>query len=537
MALHIRRLIPWGGSPLTEVKVAKFFHSTLSQEPKTRWVWEPGKTQGVTSEADLVVAVTYLRKQTRAPLRLAYISKLYVPIYVVGINATQSLLVSGVGNSTTRIKNVTVLPPEAFENLLSHVDNVEQVPRLIANLEKLVKNLDPTSLSLPNLMKPSMIHPICQLIDSSLPPPSKKRIMETNLDSEVVRILGETVREEIQRLEHCHEHLVHMLDAINKYIEVQLQYINEERLKIHQSTAAELDMAQLLNRLENILKFATNQCRQYIIQMDASPTKTDLIFQENPSDLIQPKILAQDFRKSLQQTSIELDVAFSQLEEAERRWLSVHEQEQKGLHHNGLLSSASEYPTLPVYKSSIPVADSKLSILVSLRQRILGSYPELIQTLHDISSTLEKQFNQFMEITAKTNGLRGNNEVVEIMIPVFIVKSINPTHYGIIPPLKLLHPESPIHWKQIKNVPPVKAFNVELYNDKFCGALEDLIRFEMLRNNGFRERLDRQAFRNNKLKHKKRIDRFLEGVKELSLRGLLSTNLADDITRFWMQIK
>lgn len=518
--------------------MAKFFQSTYSQEPKARWVWEPGKTkQGVPSEADLVAAVTYLRKQTRAPLRLAYISQLYVPIYVVGITTTQSLLVSGVGNSTTRIKNVTVLPPDAFENLLSHVDNVQQVPSLIANLDKLVKNLDPTSLSLPNLLKPSMIEPIRELIDSSLQGPSKKRIMETNLDSEVVRILGETVREEIQRLEQCQGHLVHMLDAINKYIEVQLQYINEERLKIHQSTAAELDMAQLLNHLEDILKFATSQCRQYILQMDASPTKTDLIFQENPSDLIQPKILAQDFRKSLQQTSIELDVAFSQLEEAEQRWLSVHEQEQRGLHQNGLLTSALEYPSVPVSKSSVPVADSKLSFLVSLRQRILGSYPELIQTLHDISSTLDQQYTRVIEITAKTNGLGRNNEVVEILIPVFVVKSINPSRYGIIPPLKLLHPESPIHWKQIKNVPPVKAFNVQLYNDVFCETLEDLIRFEMMRNTGFQERLDRQAFRNNKLKHEKRIDRFLEGVKELSLRGLLSTHLADDITRFWMQIK
>jgi hypothetical protein len=183
------------------------------------------------------------------------------------------------------------------------------------------------------------------------------------------------------------------------------------------------------------------------------------------------------------------------------------------------------------------VADSKLSLLVSLRQRILGSYPELIQTLHNISSTLEKQFNRFIEITAKTNGLRGKNEVVEIMIPIFVVKSIEPTRYGIIPPLKLLRPESPIHWKQIKKVPPVKAFNVQLYNDAFCGAMDDLIRFEIMRNTGFRDRLDRQAFRNNKLKHKKRIDRFLEGLKELSIRGLISTYLADDITQFWMQIK
>ncbi|MFX1566701.1 MAG: hypothetical protein ACFFCH_11995 [Promethearchaeota archaeon] len=524
---------------MTEVKVAAFFHSTLDKAAKKQWVWERGKKQrSFTSEADLVAAVTYLRMQTRAPIRLAYISKLYVPIYLVGINDTHSLIISGVGKSSTRIKNVTVLPPEAFENLLSHVDKVQQVPSLIANLDKLVKNLYPTSLTLPNVLKSSMIEPIRSLIDPSLSSPSKRLRLETEIDMKAAMELGASVRNEIQRLEESQKHLMHMLDAINQYIEGQLQYINEERLKIHQHTAAELGMAQLLNRLENILKFATTQCRQFIIQMDASPTKTDMIFQENPSDLIQPRILAQDFRKSLQQTSIELDVAFSQLEEAERRWLSIHEQEQQGLQQNVIMSSAPEFSSLQVSKSSPNVGmDSQLSLLVSLRERILGSYPALIQTLHEISSTLETQFNRFMEITAKTDDLRGTHPVVEILIPVYVVKSLNPTRYGVIPPLKFLRPKSPIHWKHIKNVPPVKAFNVDLYNDAFCGTLQDLIRSEVKRNTAFQEGLDKQAFRNNKLKHKKRIDRFLQGVQELSLCGLLSTHLADDITRFWMQLK
>jgi hypothetical protein len=297
-------------------------------------------------------------------------------------------------------------------------------------------------------------------------------------------------------------------------------------------------MAQLLTHLEGILKFATKQCRQFILQMDASPTKTDLIFQENPEDLIQPKILAHDFRQSLQQTSIELDVAFSQLEEAERRWLSIYEQEKMGLQQNVLMNPTPEYSLPHSPRKRAPIqAESQLSLLVSLRERILGSYPALIQTLHDISSKLEKQYKRLIDISANTDNVLGEDPVVELLVPIFVIKTLNPVHYAIIPPLKLLSPTDPIHWKGTKAIPPVKAFNVQLFDYAFCITLQNLLRSEMITKPKFRESLDNQALRNNKLEHKKRIDYFLQGVQELSLRGLMSTHLADDLTQFWLKIK
>ncbi len=524
---------------MTATQVAKFFQAVSKERAEERWVWEQRKERiGFTSEADLVAAVAYLRKQTRAPLRLEYISQLYLPIYLVSISSDNSLIIGGVGTSSIMLKNVTILPPEAFENLLSHVDDIEQVPRLITNLDKLVKNLHPTSITLPNVMKPSMADPIRRLIDHSLSHPSNKVCIESTLDTKGAIELGSAVREEISRLDHCHEHLMHMLDAINRYIEVQLQYINEERMKIHQNTAAELGMAQLLNHLEGILKFATNQCRQFIVQMDSSPTKTDLIFKESTEDLIQPQILAHDFRQTLQQTSIELDAAFSQLEAAERQWSSIYEQENIGIQHNMNVQSASEYTTFPSSKTRVNLEkDTQLSILVSLRERILGNYPVLIQTLHDLSSKLEKQYNRFIEISAKMGDLQGEHQIVKVLVPIFMVKTSNPTRYAIIPPLKLLRPTSPIHWKGSKQVPPVKAFNVTLFDESFCIKLQDMLRSEMVTRPKFRDTLDKMAHRSNKLKHKKRIDQFLHGVQELSLRGLLSTHLAHDLSQFWIQIK
>lgn len=524
---------------MTETKVAAFFRSSVKPQSKSQWVWESKKGKSnFTSESDLVAAVTYLRLQARSPLRLSYISQLYLPIYLIRVNPEHRLIICGVGNSSVTLKNITVLPPEAFENLLTHVEEAQQVPSLIVNLEKLVKNLDPTSITLPNVLKPATLDPIFRLIEPSLPKPSKKQCIQTAFDEKAALALEALVRSEMSRLDLCHEHLMHMMDAINHYIERQLDYINEERLKIHQNTAAELGMAQLLNHLEGILKFATTQCRQFILQMDASPTKTDLIFRENPEDLVQPKILAHDFRQSLQQTSIELDVAFSQLEEAERRWLSIYEQEKMGLQQNGLMNPATKYSLSHSPQKSVPVhAESQLSILVSLRERILGSYPALIQTLHDISSKLEKQYKRIIDISAITDNMLGEDPVIELLVPVFVIKTLNPTRYAIIPPLKLLRPTDPIHWKGTRSVPPVKAFNVQLFDDEFCISLQNLLRSEMITKPKFRESLDNQALRNNKLRHKKRIDYFLQGVQELSLHGLMSTHLADDLTQFWLKIK
>ncbi len=524
---------------MSVTKVAAFFRSALKEEPEARWVWERGKEKsGLTSESALAAAVTYLRMQARSSLRLNYISQLYLPLYLVRVHAEKSLLISGVGNTSTTIKNVTVLPPDAFENLLSHADEVQQVPTLITNLEKLVKNIDPTSITIPNLLKPTMIEPLRRLIEPSLSQPSTKCLIEPVVDINAAISIGLLMRDEISRLEHSHEHLMHMMDAINRYIEGQLNYINEERLKIHQDTAAELGMAQLLNQLEGILKFATKQCRQFIVQMDASPTKTDLIFREDNEDLIQPQILAHDFRQTLQQTSIELDVAFSQLEEAERRWLSIYEQEQIAHQQNGVISYPLEHRSLTSSRKGMTMeADSRLGILVSLRERILGSYPALVQTLHDISTKLDKQFNRFMEITAKTNDLLGEHPLIRILVPIFVVKTNNPTKYAIIPPLKLLRPSSAIHWRRSKSVPPVKAFNVRLFDENFCGALQELLRSEMITKPQFKNRLDQLGLRNNMLKHKKRIDQFLQGIQQLSIRGFLTTNLIDDLTQFWIQLK
>lgn len=524
---------------MTETKVAAFFRSAMKGEPETSWVWEKGKEKtGFTSESNLVAAVTYLRMQARSTLRLSYISQLYLPIYLIRVNPEHRLIISSVGNSSVTLKNITVLPPEAFENLLTHVEEAQQVPSLIVNLEKLVKNLDPTSITLPNVLKPTTLEPIIRLIDSSMSKPSKKRCIKTTFNEKAALALEALVRGEISRLNLCHEHLMHMMDAINQYIERQLQYINEERLKIHQNTAAELGMAQLLNHLEGILKFATKQCRQFILQMDATPTKTDLIFQENPEDLIQPKILAHDFRQSLQQTSIELDVAFSQLEEAERRWLSIYEEEKMGLQQNALMNPTPEYSLPHSPRKSAPVqAESQLSILVSLRERILGSYPALIRTLHDISSKLEKQYKRLIDISAITDNVFGEDPVVKLLVPIFVIKTLNPTRYAIIPPLKLLRPTDPIQWKGTKSVPPVKAFNVQLFDNDFCISLQNLIRSEMITKPKFRESLEKQALRNNKLQHKKRIDYFLQGIQELSLHGFMSTHLADDLTQFWLKIK
>ncbi|MFX1576485.1 MAG: hypothetical protein ACFFCF_04885 [Promethearchaeota archaeon] len=524
---------------MTDTKVAAFFRSSMKTQPKSQWVWESKKGKSsFTYESDLVTAVTYLRKQARSPLRLSFISQLYLPIYLIQVNPEHKLIICGVGNSSVTLKNITVLPPEAFENLLTHVEESQQVPSLIVNLEKLVKNLDPTSITLPNVLKPTTLEAITRLIEPSLPKPSKKRCIQTAFDEKAALDLEALVRGEISRLDLCHEHLMHMMDAINQYIERQLKYINEERLKIHQNTAAELGMAQLLSHLEGILKFATKQCRQFILQMDATPTKTDLIFQENPEDLIQPKILAHDFRQSLQQTSIELDVAFSQLEEAERRWLSIYEQEKMGLQQNALTNPSPEYSLPHSPRKNAPVeAESQLSILVSLRERILGSYPALIQTLHDISSKLDQQYKRLIDISAKTDNMFCEDPVIELLVPIFVIKTLNPTHYAIIPPLKLLRPTDPIHWKGTRSVPPVKAFNVQLFDDEFCISLQNLIRSEMITKPKFRESLEKQALRNNKLQHKKRIDYFLQGIQELSVHGFMSTHLADDLTQFWLKIK
>jgi hypothetical protein len=524
---------------VTETKVAAFFRSTLKEQPKAQWVWERKKEKpGFTSESDLVAAFTYLRKQSRSSLRLSYISKFYLPIFLIRVNPNYGLLICGVGNTPITLKNITVLPPEAFENLLSHVERTQQVPSLVVNLEKLVRNLHPTSITLPKPLNPSMLDPIRRLIEPSLPHPSKRRCIKSPFDKIDALTVESNMREELTRLTLCHEHLMHMMQTINKYIERQLNYINEERLKIHQSTAAELDMSQLLNHLEGILNFATQRCRQFILQMDSSPTKTDLIFRDDPEELTHPKILAQDFRQSLQQTFSELDAASSKLEEVEQRWLSLFEQEAAGYEQDILFNAAPEYHSLVSPGKNVgEQVQSQLSVLVSLRERILGSYPTLIQTLHDTSSKLEKQYNRFLSKSVKTNGFLGKHPFVETLIPIFIIKTLNPSRYAIIPPLRFQSPSSSIHWKGTKSVPPVKAFNVQLFDDQFCLTLQDHVRFEMVTKPKFRENLDKQAMRNNELKHKKRVDRFLQGVQELSLRGLLSTNLADDITQFWLQMK
>jgi hypothetical protein len=523
---------------LTETKVAAYYRSSIKEQPKGQWIWEKKRQLGFTSESDLVAAVTYLRKQSRSSLRLSYISKLYLPIYLIRVNPNYGLIICGVGNTSITLKNITVLPPEAFENLLSHVERTQQVPSLVINLEKLVRNLHPTSVTIPKPMKPSMLDPIRRLVEPSLPHPSNKQCIKPPFDKADALAVETNVREELTRLSVCQEHIMHMMQTINKYIERQLNYINEERLKIHQSTAAELDMAQLLNQLEGILNIATQRCRQFILQMDSSPTKTDLIFREDPKELTHPRILAKDFRQSLQQTFTELDAASSKLDEVEQRWLSLFKQEAMGHQQDGLFDATPEYHSLvSPGKNVSEQVQSQLTILVSLRERILGSYPSLIQTLHDTSSKLEKQYNRFLAKSVKTDGFLGKHPFVEILIPIFVIKTHNPTRYAIIPPLKFQSPSSSVHWKGSKQVPPLKAFNIQLFDDHFCLTLQDHVRFEMITKAKFRESLDKLAMRNDELKHKKRVDRFLQGVQELSLQGLMSTNLADDLTQFWLQIK
>jgi hypothetical protein len=511
----------------------------MKEKTEKRWVWERGHANTLLSqETALVTALTYLRLQARTQLRLTYISRLYLPIYLVHIKAKDSLIIGGIGQSSVTLKNVTVLPPEALEDLFGQVEDVQQVPRLIENLEKLVKNLYPTSIILPNVMEPSMIEPLRRLIEPSLSVPSEKECIESTLPMNDIIELGLGLQDEIKRLESCRGHLIRIAQALNKYIEVQLQYINEQRLKIHQDTAAELGMARVLERLEEILRFATQQCRQFLLQMDATPTKTELLFSKNPIYSIQPQTMAHDFRQSLHQTSIELDVAFTQLEEAERQWQSIFEQEQIGLDDSSAMANPLEKHVPPSPRSVDSFGtDSQLITLVSLREQILRCYPNLRQTLQDMSTKLEQQNERFMKITVKADDLQGDHSLVRVLVPVFVTKTKDPARHGIIPPLKFLRPASPHHYKRSRSVPPAKAFNITLFDDPFCNQLDKWLRTEILTRPTFLSCLDQQALQNNWLDHPKRIDKFLQGIQQLSLSGLISKYLIDDLTNFWLRIK
>jgi hypothetical protein len=529
-------------------KVAAFFRSDAER---------PSGEYPYTREADLVAAVMFLRNQVSPSIGLSYISQLYLPFFFVHALPGRSLLVSGIGNPKVSVRNSSIPSLGEVRAQLRGVDELEQVPGLLAELTRRFETPPTDFIEIRSTMLPLMVGTLNRLVEPALPEPAAETCVASNLSTKELHDVGILFRTERARLDNCLSQMAQAEALFEEFYNEQKRILEARKDRLSRATDLRLEVTpsafapaappnradeatklleaekqrislSLSNRLSSIeqtLSFSADQCRRLMNRIRANPTETEQILAELRPRIGQLQTTATEFTNALQQALIEIRNGASQLEEAERRWLWSRPRPAAEFAiaepSSGVLADRVE--STPSRARS-DTAVSLLRELSALQESMTTHYSHLQQATNALKTTLQQQYARFENISASADALQGYLPLMQLLIPVFILKTGDVTgQYAMIPPLRLVSTSS-------------AAYDVDVYDEVLGDQLQQLLRTEIRTNAPFRVRLDQHALATNWITRANSIEHFYRGVQQLMDDYLLTTTGAEELINFWLNI-
>ncbi len=507
-----------------------------------------------TPEIDFAAALLFLREKIKAPIRISFFSRLYLPFFLVHALPGRSLIISGIGEPKITIRHASVPPLAQLRDLLRSSEELEMVPYLLDKLQEKFKEPPSEFISIRNAMLPTMIDTLRQLVNPQISEPSEKVCIESRLSTKDIHDVGILFRTERSRLENGLTQLGQAKDLIEEFIEEQLRILEARRASVSRASSlrwetptipepsdqiddSEVPSTQLeaekqhisqelmrfLGRLEETLSYSSDQIRRLINQIQANLSQTEKHITEVRTRLTQLQNTSNEFESIIQQTLVDVESSAKQLEEVEQRWLWSRSQPTPS--SPAPPSTPTPFPTGTVKISSPPQLKDKdrigLDDLANLRTNIIRAHSTIQEAMKALRATIEQQYSRFETIGAPADTLQGYLPLMRLLVPVFVVKVGEvDDRYGIISPLLFRTPFS-------------TQRNIEFFDEVFSDQLQQLMRTEIRTNTAFRLALDEKAKGTNWITKTFSRDKLQQGAHYLAELGVVSNYDVEQLTSFW----
>ncbi|MFW9831318.1 MAG: hypothetical protein ACFFD8_06045 [Candidatus Thorarchaeota archaeon] len=511
-----------------------------------------------TPEADLVSALMYLRNQVQQPIPYLYLSRLYLPFFLVHALPGRSLIISGVGEPTISVRHSSIPSLAQMRAELRSIERLELVPNLLGKLIQAFETPPTELVVIRNAMLPTMIDTLRLLVDSSIMPPHEDVILQSRLSTKETHDVGILFRNERARLDGNLAQLTQSEALINEFVEEQLRILDSKRDRMshgaslrwettpiesepHRTTFFVEDTSQsfekekerisqelsdLIGNLENTLGLSTEQCRRLISQIHAKPSDVEWHLANVRTRLTELQNTANAFRSSIENALTQIEAKSEELKEIEEKfkwsqqpsWTSPE--------------TSPGAPAFPVgtlsYSDSSDVGETtaaQLKELEMVREATVKLHFELRESIKNLKNQIEHEHRQFETISAPADTLQGYLPLMRLVIPVFIVKiGLEEGRYGVIPPLRIGHGSA-------------TTYQVSLFDEVFGEQIIQLLRTEIRTNLQFQQTLDKKAQDANWVSQTFSEEHVQRGTRQLANYGLLSFQTRELIANFWSEIR
>ncbi len=470
---------------------------------------------------------------------------MYLPFFLVHATPGQSLLISGISSSDKEIRHAAPPTHSEIQTRLRIVHKLENVPEILRGILERIKTKPEESIILRNVILPTIVGSLQQLVNPSLPEPGNEEIADSILSAAEIHDMGSTFRVELTRIEKAMKEIKETLTRIDGYAEGQLRLLDEQRQALTQSslghvpptptapsTSTAVDEAtqqldeekqqisqrvsQILGGIEETLKFSAEQCRRLIGEIRAKPAELERILGDVKNQLVRLQTTSNEFSNLLQQGLTELDASFSQLEAAEQRWLWSRSQT------SATEPNPLETPAGAETQDSVETSP-ELMELDALRERIIKYYWELKQAVKSIEATITQQHQEFSALSIPAVELQGPAPITRLLVPIFLVKLLEGSiRYGVVSPLRINPPSSSDHI-------------VEVFDAPLNKSLQELVRSE-ISDPHFSINIDQQALALNALTNEGSKAHIEQAVKQFVRAGLFKAEDISSLNTFWDKI-
>ena len=509
-----------------------------------------------TPEADLATALLFLHKQVREPVPYLYFSQVFIPFNMVHALPGRSLIISGVGELTISVRHSSIPSLVQMRAELRNIERIELVPKLLGEFIQTFEKPASELIVIRNAMLPTMIDPLRVLVDTGIPPPGDEVTLPSRLSSKEIHDVGILFRNERARLDGNLSQLSQAESLVDEFVEENIRLLDARRDRMSHGASlrweakrvesepqpsffadeptAELDqekeriskeLAEVVSRLANTLGLSTEQCRRLVSSIKAKPTEVEWHIANVKTRLVELENTANVFQLSIQQALTELDEKTEELREARTRFEWSQEQAR--------LDPSQEPTPKPfpsgtlVYSESTPPeveSSAQLSELDMIREAIIKLHAALKDTIQELKNKVEQEHRRFEAISAPADTLQGYLPLMQVVVPVFIVKiNQHDGQYGVIPPLMI---------QGVMSGQP----QVGLFDEVFGEQLIQLMRTEIRSNPHFRQQLDVVAERANWIRRPFSTEHVQRGTRQLANYGLMTYETRDEISTFWSGI-
>ncbi|MDO8122990.1 MAG: hypothetical protein Q6364_01225, partial [Candidatus Hermodarchaeota archaeon] len=538
-------LLSWGGK-VAITKVASFIQGP-PEAMKNGFSSTP--------EADLVSALMYLRTQVQEPIPYVYLSRVYVPFFLVHALPGRSLIISGVGEPTISVRHSSIPSLVQMREKLRSIEKMELVPKLLGEFIQTFEKPTSELIVIRNAMLPTMIETLRLLVDSAIAPPREDVCLSSRLSTKEIHDVGILFRNERARLDDELAQLGQAEILIDEFVDEQIRLLDARQDRMSpgatlrweaphiesepdpsffaEEPSLELDQTKerisgelvgLISQLEKSLGVSSEQCRRLVSQIQTKPIEAEWHLANVKTRLLELQNTTSAFQEIIQQAIKNLEQKSEQLHEAKLQ--SQWGQEEPLL--QPAAPSPSPFPSGTITYTRQPreeeATDAQLAELSMVREATVKLHTELKGATKKLRDQLEGEQQQFETISAPADTLQGYLPLMRLVIPIFAVKiGQGEGRYGVIPPLRL-------------NEGSQTQYSVKFYDDVFGEQLIQLLRTEIRASPLFRQTLDDKARGADWITRPFSTEHVQRGTRQLANYGLLTYETREQVADYWTSL-